>query len=153
MSSIKQPVDIYYDGSIPGLIDSNVSGTIYQTTVYPSIFDYGDYIFRMRIYDEAPTTKDLSGVDDFNLEIGELGGTVFITANNASFNKAADWSYINTNTGSICVSFDANVAALVTDLGAATYKTYYAEVLGSNTATGDTLTVMVCPLIIRSTVG
>jgi hypothetical protein len=151
--SLKQPVNIFYDSDIPGLIDSNVSGTIYQTTVYPNIFDYGDYILRCRIYDAAPTTKDLSSVDTFALQIGDLGGDVFISANNASFNLAADWSSIQTNTGSICVSFDANVASLVTDIGAAVYKTYYAEIFGSNKATGDTLTVMVCPIVIRSTVG
>ena len=70
--SIKQPCDIFYDSAIPGLIDSNVSGTITQTTVYPQIFDYGDYILRMRIYDNAPVTRDLSSVDTFSLEIGKL---------------------------------------------------------------------------------
>lgn len=151
--SIKSPIDIYYDESIPGLIDSNVAGTIYQTVEYPTFFDYGDYTLRMRIYDEAPVTKDLSGVDDFNLQIGDLGGDVYITANNASFNLAADWASVNVGAGQICVSFDANVAGLVTDIGTVTEKTYYIEVLGSNTATGDTLTVMVCPCKIRSTVG
>ena len=151
--SIRQPVDIWYDSTIPNLIDSNVSGTIYTTADFPKIFDYGDYILRMRIYDDAPATKDLSDVDTFSLEIGELGGSVFISANNASFNLVADWASVQANVGNICVSFDANVASLVTDLGTSTYKTYYAEILGTNTTSGDTLTVALYPIKIHSTVG
>ena len=150
---MKQPVNVWYDADIPGLIDSNVSGIIYQTADYPKIFDYGDYTLRMKIYDQAPTKKDLSSVDDFNLEIGNLGGTVFITANNASFNLLADWSIANATNGDISVSFDSNVAALSTDLGTSVYKTYYVEVLGSNTATGDTITVALYPIKIHNTVG
>ena len=151
--SLKQPVNVWYDSDIPGLIDSNVSGTISQTTVFPQIFDYGDYVLRMRIYDQAPATKNLTNVSSFSMEIGELGGEVFITANNASFNSSADWSLVNVGSGQISVRFDSNVAALSADLGTSTWKQYYCEILGSNTTTGDTLTVMVCPIRIRNTVG